>query len=153
MAPKKETAPKTRRPSNQTQWAAQFAVASELCRRGYEVSFTTGNNPCVDLMVSSPKHRQFSVDVKGLHKANYWPVRKQAPRTKLFYVLAFVPTDAPCRFFVLTQQQVNRGIHQDFQETRSRKKKKGLRYPKNLFPAVGWKYAKNFEDAWTTLPE
>ena len=29
---------------HQTQWAAQFAVASELCKRGYEVSFTLGNN-------------------------------------------------------------------------------------------------------------
>ena len=28
---------------HQTQWAAQFAVASELCKRGYEVSFTMGN--------------------------------------------------------------------------------------------------------------
>ena len=30
---------------NQTQWTAQFAVASELCKRGYEVAFTMGNHP------------------------------------------------------------------------------------------------------------
>lgn len=29
---------------HQTQWAAQFAVASELCKRGYEVSFSVGNS-------------------------------------------------------------------------------------------------------------
>jgi hypothetical protein len=40
---------------HQTQWAAQFAVASELCKRGYEVSFTMGNTtPIADLMVVSP---------------------------------------------------------------------------------------------------
>ena len=56
-----------RRSSHQTQWAAQFAVASELCRRGYEVAFTTGNHPCVDLMVYSPNRVPFAVDVKGLY--------------------------------------------------------------------------------------
>jgi hypothetical protein len=35
---------------HQTQWAAQFAVASELCKRGYEGSFTMGNSaPVADL--------------------------------------------------------------------------------------------------------
>jgi hypothetical protein len=39
---------------HQTQWAAQFAVASELCKRGYEVSFTMGNvAPVADLMVAA----------------------------------------------------------------------------------------------------
>lgn len=33
-----------------TQWAAQFAVASELCKRGYEVAFTLGHNtPLADM--------------------------------------------------------------------------------------------------------
>ena len=55
---------------HQTQWAAQFAVASELCKRGYEVSFTMGNAaPVADLMVVSPVQREmFLVDVKGLYR-------------------------------------------------------------------------------------
>ena len=41
---------------HQTQWAAQFAVASELCKRGYEVSFTMENStPLADLIVVSPR--------------------------------------------------------------------------------------------------
>ncbi len=28
---------------HQPQWAAQFAVTSELCKRGYEVAFTSGH--------------------------------------------------------------------------------------------------------------
>ena len=56
-----------RRSGHQTQWAAQFAVASELCKRGYEVAFTLGHNtPLADLMVISPRKKPFLIDVKGL---------------------------------------------------------------------------------------
>jgi len=56
---------KTRKAS--AQWAAQFLVAGELARHGYEVSFTMGNNtPVADLMVGHPNTgAQFWVDVKG----------------------------------------------------------------------------------------
>jgi len=37
-----EQSKKERHSAHQTQWAAQFAVASELCKRGYEVGFTMG---------------------------------------------------------------------------------------------------------------
>jgi hypothetical protein len=48
-----------RQRGHQTQWAAQCAVASELCKRGYEVSFTMGNTaPVADLMVVSPLKRE-----------------------------------------------------------------------------------------------
>ena len=94
---------------HQTRWAAQFAVASELCKRGYEVSFTMGNAaPVADLMVVSPVQREmFLVDVKGLYRVNPWIVKCKAPRAKLFYVLAYVPTNAPNEFFVLKQQDVD----------------------------------------------
>jgi hypothetical protein len=54
----------TREPHH-TQWAAQFFVAGELCKRGYDVSFTMGNRtPIADLMVVSPiKKATFLVDV------------------------------------------------------------------------------------------
>jgi hypothetical protein len=87
-----------RRSVHRTQWAAQFAVASELCKKGYEVAFTMGNNPSVDLMVSSPRKTTFSIDVKGLYKRNFWVVSAKEFRPNLFYVFAFVPDDAPNRF-------------------------------------------------------
>jgi hypothetical protein len=82
------------RRGHQTQWAAQFAVASELCKRGYEVSFTMGNaTPLADLMVVSPlKREMFLIDVKGLYRKNPWLVKRHPPRQNLFYVLAYVPT-------------------------------------------------------------
>jgi len=61
-----------RRSSHQTQWAAQFAAASELCRRSYQVALTLGNQPSVDIMVMSPNGYQFKIDVKGLYRPNYF---------------------------------------------------------------------------------
>jgi len=55
----------SRRSAHQTQWAAQFAVASELCNRGCQVALTLGNHPMIDIMVKSPRGRSFHVDVKG----------------------------------------------------------------------------------------
>jgi hypothetical protein len=72
------------------QWAAQFAVASELVKRGYEVAFTMGNHPTKDLLVISPKGTPFSVDVKGLYKKNVWAVKKSPVTKDLFYIFAYV---------------------------------------------------------------
>lgn len=52
--------------AHQTQWAAQFGVASELCKRGYQVALTMGNHPIVDLMVVSPQGLQFSIQAEFL---------------------------------------------------------------------------------------
>jgi len=76
--------PAPRHSGHQTQWAAQFAVASELCKQGYEVALTMGNHPSVDLMVRSPGGDQFGVDVKGLYTRNFWVVKRKAPRSDLY---------------------------------------------------------------------
>jgi hypothetical protein len=104
--------PKKRRSGHRTQWAAQFAVASELCKRGHEVSFTMGNRtPLADLMVVSPvEKKMFLVDVKGLYRKNPWIISRKPLRAELFYVLAYVPDDAPNEFFILTQELVDHYI-------------------------------------------
>ena len=73
---------------HQTQFAAQHAVASELNKRGYKAAMTLGNHPIVDLMVQSPSGIQFTVDVKGLHARNFWPVKEKKLQEKLFYIFA-----------------------------------------------------------------
>jgi hypothetical protein len=67
------------RQGHQTQWAAQFAVTSELCKRNYEVSFTMGDTtPVADLMVVSPERREmFLIDVKGLYRPNPWVIKRK----------------------------------------------------------------------------
>lgn len=71
-----------------TQWAAQFAVAAELCKRGCEVSFTMGNcTPLADLMVLAPSGRMFLVDVKGQSTRNFWRIKAKILHPDLYYVL------------------------------------------------------------------
>lgn len=138
-----------RRSAHRTQWAAQFAVASELCKRGYEVAFTMGNHPSVDLMVTSPAGVSFGIDVKGLYKRNFWAVRTKPTKPGLHYVFAFVPDDAPNRFFVLTQATVNAEIEAENDRVKKRALAKGNANPRALnFPGIGWKHAVQFENAW-----
>jgi len=144
---------KQRHSPHQTQWAAQFAVASELCKRGYEVALTMGNHPLIDLMVISPKGTPFLVDVKGQYKPNFWPVRQKKTRDKMFYVLAFVPQDAPNQFFILTQDQASEGIRVDLEHARTLRKAKGRQGEPGDFPGIARSFAQRFKDAWKVLPK
>jgi hypothetical protein len=145
MPPKKTASPVKAR-GHQTQWAAQFAVASELCKRGYEVAFTSGHTtPVADLMVVSPiKGEMFLVDVKGLYRINPWIIRRKLERVNLFYILAYVPTDKPNQFFIMTQQQATQLILGEI--TR-------LKRPDDYrMTGFVWKLALPHENAWGTLP-
>jgi hypothetical protein len=137
---------KEKRSPHRTQWAAQFAVASELCKRGHEVSFTMGNaTPLADLMVVSPTSKKsFLIDVKGLYRPNSWVIKKKATRDSLYYVLAFVPDDTNNRFFVLTQEHVNGYIRTELAR---------LGRPDD-YPMTGilWKQAVEHENRWDVLP-
>jgi len=146
-------APRKRRSSHQTQWAAQFAVASELCKRGYEVALTMGNHPTKDIMVCGPSGGSFGIDVKGLYKRNYWAVREKPERPDVFYIFTLVPEGAPNRFFILTQAEVNAGIREDLARARRSAVEKG-RSPDAIadFPGVAWSYAEEFENRWDKLP-
>ena len=128
---------KKRHPQHQTQWAAQFAVASELCKRGYQVAFTMGNHPVIDLMVISPNGTPFSVDVKGLHKRAFWPMLRKNSTKDLFYVLALVPSGKENKFFILNQDQANEGIE-------------AAESPN--FPGIDAAFADRFADKWDSLP-
>jgi hypothetical protein len=133
------------RSRHRTQWAAQFAVASELCKRNYEVALTLGNHPAVDLMVISPRKKSFQIEVKGLYAKNYWQLRKQEPRSGLFYVFAYVPDDEPNQFFVMTQQTVNCLLDEHRAE-----------YP-DAHPTfrwgIKWEVANQHKDRWKILPD
>jgi hypothetical protein len=147
---------KKRHSAHQTQWAAQFAVASELCKRDYEVALTMGNHPIVDLMVISPKGKPFLIDVKGLYKRNFWPVReKKTKHERLFYVFAFVPGDInqANRFFVLSENEVKEGIRIDWDDAIARRKAKGKKGKPGDIKGVQWKFAERFENCWRALPK
>jgi hypothetical protein len=138
---------KEKRPTHRTQWAAQFAVASELCKRGYEVAFTMGNaTPLADLMVVSPTSKKnFLIDVKGLYKRNSWKIKTKATRDNLYYVLAFVPDDTDNRFFILSQEQVNTYVRAELARLG-----RPDDYPS---PGIDWKQAEAHENRWDVLPQ
>jgi hypothetical protein len=132
---------------HQTQWAAQFAVASELCKQGYEVAFTSGNaTPIADLMVVSPKDKiPFLIDVKGLFRKNPWLIKRKEHRNNLFYVLAYVPEGRPNEFFILSQAKVNKHVKTELVR---------LGRP-DSYPVTGfiWSVAANHKDDWAVLPQ
>jgi hypothetical protein len=134
--------------SHQTQWAAQFAVGSELCKKGYEVAFTSGHTtPIADLMVVSPESkRMFLVDVKGLHRENPWLLKRKAARKDLFYVLAYAPQGKANEFFIMTQQQATKLILDNL-------KRRGLNEEYRGFTGIGWKMASAHKDKWKVLPQ
>ena len=142
-----------RRSVHRTQWAAQFAVASELCKLGYEVAFTMGNHPSVDIMVTSPGGVSFGIDVKGLYKRNFFVLKPKERRADLFYVLAFVPNDAPNRFFILSQEQANQAVAEGQEHSRQLAIAKGKPVEQaDQFPCVSWRRAEVFKNCWPTLP-
>jgi hypothetical protein len=143
---------KERHPVHQTQWAAQFAVASELCKRGYQVALTMGNHPIVDIMVFSPKGKSFQIDVKGLYKPAYWLVKPKKPRDGLFYVFAYVPAGQPNEFFVMTQRQVNKAIQTSWDKFRAKHGRPRADISENRMPGVEWKFARKYLDKWNALP-
>ena len=129
-----------------TQWTAQFLVAAELSRQGYEVSFTMGSNtPVADLMVGSPTTGElFWVDVKGQKGKSGWIVRSKNPRRGLFYILTFCGTDRrKDRFFILSQRQAERLSKQ---HRIDHPKAKGLGGGFNFNAAL------KHEDKWDVLP-
>jgi hypothetical protein len=144
----------TKRSSHLTQWAAQFAVASELCKRGYQVALTLGNHPSVDLMVRSPQGANFDVDVKGLYKKNYFLITKKELRENLFYVLAYVPEGDENQFFVLSQAEANIEVQQDTDRARTRQISKGRTGERaGVMPGISWAVAQRYKDRWKeTLP-
>ena len=142
---KKQPGAKVR--GHQTQWAAQFAVASELCKRGYEVAFTSGHTtPVADLMVVSPMSKEmFLVNVKGLYRMNPWLIKRKSQRANLFYILAYVPADEPNQFFIMTQTQATQLIQDELERL-----KRADTYPVTGFV---WKLALPYQNAWAILPK
>jgi len=101
--------------------------------------------PVADLMVVSPvKREMFLVDVKGMHRVNPWIIKRKGPRAMLFYVLAFVPDNAPNDFFVLRQQDADVLIAAELKRLN-----RSENYPVTGF---GWKAALIFRNAWDVLP-
>lgn len=66
--------------------AAEFAVASELCRRGIYAQLTLGNRKSTDLLVDAEDGRMLCVQVKAKQKKQ-WPGLKGVSGVSMLLIL------------------------------------------------------------------
>ena len=135
------------------EWGAAFAVAAELTRRNYDVSFTIGNTPRVDLLCAVPDGPDFKIQVKGISSANAFWVQKKffdAPtQNNLFLVVVLVPLnqpEKPFRFFILTHGEAK------FAYSHMRKLKRSGEPYKDSETGLNWGEIKNHEGRWDKFP-
>lgn len=142
------------RKTHHTSLAATLAVGAELSRRGFDVAFTIGNTPRIDLLCDVPDGKPFKVQVKGIsNPAGFWVQKTffEAPLQKnLFLIIVLVPKPedkSALRFFVLS--------HQDA-KTESLKLPKFRRDGRRIEKhdnGLYWRSITPYEDKWDKLPE
>jgi hypothetical protein len=143
-----------------SQWAAQFAVAAELVRRGYSATFYLGNEPLHDMPVrgrTSGNH--FVLQIKGTE--NGPPRNPQAAGPDILvgnlnagklsdiFIIVYAPfvpyasggnPSKAFRFFIATRQELQAV------------KNPGKPYPKFTSDWVKYGGIYPFEDSWDKLP-
>jgi len=156
----------------QTQWAGQFAVAAELARRGYGVTFTLGNTPGHDILCRSPKGKSFAVEVKSVLGTQSLilgerlrPFLEQHSDVDPalaadFYVLVVIPRDwgkAPDFYLFEKQQLLNLyGAQLQFCKDReARGEAPYARFPPGIDQKVLIEFTKQCrcQNAWDMLPD
>jgi hypothetical protein len=140
------------RGKNHTSFAAACATSAELSRRGYDVAFTLGNTPRVDLICAVPDGEAFKVQVKGISTANGFYCQKEffdaAQQQNLFLIIVLVPPvgdSSPFRFFVLSHEEAI------LEFSRMPKFKRDGR-PYENGSGLNWGSVKPYEDSWDKLP-
>ena len=141
--------------------AAEFAVASELCRRGIYAQLTLGNRKCTDLLVDIEDGKMLRVQVKAKQKRQ-WPALKGVSGAASILVLVDYEkkkiTERP-DFFILTASDWQKLIRKTL--IKPGKVKEGLvSLDKNYVPHWGNSYvgmglAKNevaeFKECWESF--
>lgn len=134
-----------------TSWAATFATAAELSRRGYDVTFTLGNTPRIDLLCAVPDGEQFKIQVKGISNRAAFYAQKDFFDTKtridLFLVVVLVPKEknSELQFFILTHKEAQSEFNK-----MPKLKKDGRPYTSGF--GLNWGSVKNYKGKWDSLP-
>jgi hypothetical protein len=145
------------RKNYQTQWSGQFGAAHELSRRGYWVTFTTGNAPAVDLLCQSPGGVLFPVQVKSLSSRTSFLCQKALLERadKLFFILVVLPSALSERpeYFILNHVDFRQVMTAQDRACRETEKKLG-RPLKEFSPGFNYSVLAKFtfRDAWEKLP-
>lgn len=93
----------------QTGIAAEYYVAGELSRLGYNVTFTFGNTKSIDLLIEKDD-TIIAIQVKGIQrtKSICWNLDKTKVKANIFYVLVNLHVDKPTAkpdFFILSSNE------------------------------------------------
>lgn len=140
-----------KRSIQQTSSAAALATGAELSRRGYDVTFTLGNTPKVDMICAVPDGRTLKVQVKGLSHRNGFYIKKkffEGTHGDLYLVVVYVPplgVEEPLEFFVLSHKQAKN----EFSKMPTHKKD-GRPYTDGS--GLNWGRVLPYKGAWATLP-
>jgi len=128
----------------ETRRKARERVEAELRLQGYKV-----NSEKHPFIVALPGENPFYVVVAGVTDNDCWPIRKRKPTDNLSYVLVRIDKYDNTRFFVMTQDEVNREI--DIY-CNTPKRDGTPRSKKEPGPGLTLKQAKPYENKWETLP-
>lgn len=135
-----------------TSSAAVLAIGAELSRRSYDVTFTLGNTPRIDMLCTIPDGETFKVQVKGISTANAFYIDKKffegGVQADLFLVVVLVPPpgdEFPFRFFVLSHAEAVAEFNK-----MPKTKRDGRPYVNGF--GLNWGSVKQYENAWNTFP-
>ena len=85
--------------------AGEFAVASQLCLRGYVASLTLKNYPGVDIFVFNPKNeKQITIQVKA--STDGWFNAPKIVNKKSIFVYAHIKQDKTLEFYIIPAEEV-----------------------------------------------
>ena len=107
----------TKRKTHQTARAGEYAVASELNRRGFDTVTFTGNMPEIDLIALTPEKKALRIQVKS-QTGSGWLVnvdeRLKEPQPDMFWALVLLPKaeDEPPRFWIISDKQMREKVIQ-----------------------------------------
>lgn len=98
---------------NHTGISAEFFVAAELSRRGYNVTFTLGNTKAIDLIIERDT-KLISIQVKGIKrtKSICWNLKRTSVRAGIIYVFVNLHADTLLspQYFILTSEEVTKHL-------------------------------------------
>jgi len=131
-----------------TQWAGQFYIAAELCKREFLMSFPLGNAKETDLMVKSPRGTPFRVEVKTQRTVNFWRYKQRDVSEDLFYIFVYLnEIEQNPKFYILTSKEAR----SEWDEYYDKHKK-----PSSNRTAYGWGASnpsiRNYGANWRKLP-
>lgn len=131
-----------------TQWAGQFYVAAELCKREFLMSFPLGYAKETDLMVTSPKGTAFRVEVKTQRTRNFWRYKQRDVSKDLFYIFVYLnEIEQNPKFYILTSKEARL----EWDEYYVRHPKEG-RKPTDYGLGTSFRSIEKYEANWRTLP-